>query len=510
MRFLSNSSQFTKSLTLVAGFATLAGGFILISNHFEKTKQDNFGQAAYDVKALITPNPTTHSQPKRNMKNTSKRTGPLTAAALVATVATGHAAPTLITTAQGRGADAPIRGGNWTRDNFGTMDMMRVRNSANIGDSRKTYIRFDLQSLPAAVKKATDVTLGLKLAPPEGHTPADKVWTFNVSGMKDGLAAETWDEKEVSWNTAPANDATSPLKLTADVQPLGTFTITGNGKAGDQIKFSSPQLTKFVKSDRNGLVTFIITRQEEGNDAQNDAVHIFASKEFSPPAPPVLAVAFKGEKAELPTQEKWAELPSVPKPLPYENDIAAFEAADRKNPPAKGGIVFVGSSSIRLWNTLAQDFPNYHVLNRGFGGSEMIDSVHFAHRIVTPYEPKMIVMYAGTNDIGNGKTGESIFENYKAFVAKVREKLPTTPIAYISITPNPARWDKLENTKKANALIKDYSEKTPNLKFIDVFPLMLDDKGQPRHELYVADKLHMTPAGYALWTKVVTPFLPKP
>jgi lysophospholipase L1-like esterase len=450
------------------------------------------------------------SQRKRNMKNTNKRTGPLAVVALASTVAAAQANPTLITTAQGRGADTPIRGGNWAKDNFGTMDMMRVRNSGDLGDSRKTYVRFDLKTLPDAAQKATDVTLGLKLTPGEGHSPVDKVWTFNVSGIKDGIAAENWSEGEVSWNSIPVNDPTSPLKLTDDVQPLGTFTITGSGKAGQQIPFSSPQLTKFVQSDSNGLVTLVLTRQEEGRGADNDVVHIFASKEYGPPAPPVLSVAFNGEKAELPSDEKWAQLPSVPKPLPYEREISEFEAADRLNPPPKGAILFVGSSSIRLWNTLAKDFPNHKVINRGFGGSEMIDSVNHAYRIVTPYEPKMIVVYAGTNDIGNGKSGESIFADYKAFVAKVREKLPTTPIAYISITPNPARWDKIENTKKANALIKEFSAKTPNLKFIDVFPLMLDEKGGPRNELYVADKLHMTPAGYALWTKAVEPFLPKP
>ncbi|RYG73937.1 DNRLRE domain-containing protein, partial [bacterium] len=166
-------------------------------------------KAASGVNERETSEPHPSSKPS-NMKK-SKTMSTLGAAALLATAATGHANPTYITTAQGQGADTPIRGGNWSNDNFATMDMMRVRNSASLGDSRKTYLRFDLKSLPATVKTATGATLGLRMATQEGHTPADKVWTFNVSGMRDGIAAETWNEKDVKWNNAPANDPTSPL-----------------------------------------------------------------------------------------------------------------------------------------------------------------------------------------------------------------------------------------------------------------------------------------------------------
>jgi|GEM_PF-225103 len=192
---------------------------------------------------------------------------------------------------------------------------------------------------------------------------------------------------------------------------------------------------------------------------------------------------------------------------PFEADIERFEAEDYKKAPAKGGIVFVGSSSIVRWKTLKEDFPGLNVLNRGFGGSEVADSVRYAQRIVTPYEPRMVVFYAGTNDIANGKTGEKVFGDYRAFVAKVREKLPSVPIAYISIAPSPSRQAKWDQFRKANSLIKDFSASEKGLAFIDIFPLMLDEKGGPRPELFVEDQLHMNPKGYAIWKKAVAPFL---
>jgi lysophospholipase L1-like esterase len=150
------------------------------------------------------------------------------------------------------------------------------------------------------------------------------------------------------------------------------------------------------------------------------------------------------------------------------------------------------------------------VLNRGFGGSQLGDSVHFADRIVLPYEPRMIVVYAGGNDINLGKTAEQVFAAYQAFVEKVRAKLPDTPIAYISIAGNPKRWAQVDEVKKANALIEDYAKEKPNLKFINVFPRMLGADGLPRPEIFVEDRLHMNAEGYQLWTEIVGSYLPAP
>ena len=194
----------------------------------------------------------------------------------------------------------------------------------------------------------------------------------------------------------------------------------------------------------------------------------------------------------------------------WENEIAAFEHADAQTPPPKGAIVFVGSSSIRLWKTLAEDFPQHRVLNRGFGGSEIADSVHFADRIVLPYEPRMIVLYAGGNDLNNGRPPAEVFADFKAFTAKLRAKLPETEIDYISSAGNPARWAQVENVKALNGLIAAFIKEQPHMKFIDVFPRMLGDDGLPRPGIFVADKLHMNAEGYKLWTEIVRPFLPAP
>ena len=194
----------------------------------------------------------------------------------------------------------------------------------------------------------------------------------------------------------------------------------------------------------------------------------------------------------------------------WEKEISAFEAKDRENPPPKNAIVFVGSSSIRKWTTLAEDFPHHQVINRGFGGSQLIDSVHFADRIVLPYEPRMIVLYAGGNDIHAGKSPEQVFADFQAFVEKVRAKFPKTEIACISIAGNPSRWAEVEKVKTANRLIADYIKDKPGLKFIDVFSRMLGSDGQPQPDIFVADRLHMNAAGYKLWTEIVGTFLPAP
>lgn len=191
----------------------------------------------------------------------------------------------------------------------------------------------------------------------------------------------------------------------------------------------------------------------------------------------------------------------------WEEAIKAFEESDKTNPPPRGGILFIGSSSIRLWQTLAQDFPEHKVINRGFGGSQIIDSIVLADRIVTPYQPKMIVFYAGGNDINAGKMPEQVLGDFCAFVAKVHATLPKTRIAYISIAPNPARWAQVERVKSTNHLIEDFIKANLKLTFINVFPRMLGEDGRPRPEIFVEDRLHMNAKGYELWTSIIKPYL---
>jgi lysophospholipase L1-like esterase len=190
----------------------------------------------------------------------------------------------------------------------------------------------------------------------------------------------------------------------------------------------------------------------------------------------------------------------------FEEEILAFEASDKTNPPPKNAILFIGSSSIRKWTTVAADFPDYKVINRGFGGSHISDSIAFADRILIPYQPKQVVFYAGANDINYGKSPEQVFADFKTFVAKVHEKLPKTKIAFISIATNPSRWAEVEKVKQANQMIETFCKEN-GLVFIDVFHPMLDPEGKPRPEIYVSDRLHMNEKGYAIWKKVIAPYL---
>lgn len=193
--------------------------------------------------------------------------------------------------------------------------------------------------------------------------------------------------------------------------------------------------------------------------------------------------------------------------LPFAKEINAFTASDATNPPPRGGILFVGSSSIRLWKTLKQDLPDLPVLNRGFGGSQVIDSVNYADRIVFPYKPRHIVIYAGGNDINAKKTPEQVFADFRAFVAKVHAQLPRTRISYISIAPNPARWSQIVQVREANRLIEEFTRTDKRLGYIDTHQHMLGADGQPKPDIFVDDRLHMNPRGYEIWTRVVGDYL---
>jgi lysophospholipase L1-like esterase len=191
----------------------------------------------------------------------------------------------------------------------------------------------------------------------------------------------------------------------------------------------------------------------------------------------------------------------------FEKEIAAFEAADRENPPAEDAVLFVGSSTFRLWKTLAKDFAPHAVINRGFGGSEVADSVYFADRIVIPNRPRMIVMFAGSNDINAGKSPEQVLADYQAFVAKVRAALPDVRIAYLSIAACPARWAQAEKQLEANHLIRDFARSGTNLDYIEVWDQLLGPDGKPRADLYLADGLHPNADGYKVRAAAIRPLL---
>lgn len=194
-------------------------------------------------------------------------------------------------------------------------------------------------------------------------------------------------------------------------------------------------------------------------------------------------------------------------PERWESAIQSFEAADRQSPPPADVVVFVGSSSIRFWNSLAEDFPSITPLNRGFGGSRLSDVRHFTDRLILAYQPRVVVLYAGDNDIAAGRTARDVFDDYVAIATRIREALPETRLVFVSIKPSPSRWAQVDVMREANALIADHASRDDKLDFVDIFNPMLGPDGQPIRELYLDDLLHMTPAGYGVWREVVAPYV---
>lgn len=192
---------------------------------------------------------------------------------------------------------------------------------------------------------------------------------------------------------------------------------------------------------------------------------------------------------------------------PFDNEIKAFEQSDQTAPPPREGILFVGSSSIRLWKTLAEDFPAMPVINRGFGGSHVEDSLRYADRIILPYHPKVIVFYAGDNDIAAGKSPQRVCNDFAALTEKIHASLPETRIIYISIKPSVARWHLFGRVWLTNQLIRDFTSKDKRMDFLDVSPPMLGPDGRPRRELFVQDGLHLNADGYRIWVDLLRPHL---
>lgn len=205
----------------------------------------------------------------------------------------------------------------------------------------------------------------------------------------------------------------------------------------------------------------------------------------------LLSALFLFATAAVAAPEKWAP------------DIAKLIANDATNPPPREGVVFVGSSSIVKWTTLAQDFPGQKVIKRGFGGSELADSVFYADKIVIPYHPRVVVLYAGDNDLNAGKTPETVAADFAAFCEKIHAALPQTRVVYIAVKPCPSRWKIHDKGEQANALIAAYCAQDKRRTFVDIWKPMLDAHGQPRPELFVKDMLHMNPKGYEIWTPLV-------
>jgi hypothetical protein len=191
---------------------------------------------------------------------------------------------------------------------------------------------------------------------------------------------------------------------------------------------------------------------------------------------------------------------------PFEDEIRAFEEQDAEAMPEPGGILFVGSSSIRMWDT-DKWFPDRGIIQRGFGGSRMSDVVYFFDRIVLPYRPKAIVLYEGDNDIAVGRSAERVRDDFLELAQRIEQDLPGTELYFIAIKPSLARWDMIDEMRCANCLINWTIRDHDWMHYVDVAEAMLGPDGTPREDIFMDDGLHLNDEGYAIWTSIVEPLL---
>ncbi|HEX6126018.1 MAG TPA: SGNH/GDSL hydrolase family protein [Pyrinomonadaceae bacterium] len=205
----------------------------------------------------------------------------------------------------------------------------------------------------------------------------------------------------------------------------------------------------------------------------------------------VLSLATAGQTAPYTREKDW------------EKEINALVEIDLRQTPPHNAVLFVGSSSIRMWQSLRADFPGVNVINRGFGGSHLEDLVFFAPKIVFPYRPKKIVVYSGENDIEAGQSAENVLEDFKAFIDLRDANLPGTPVIYISLKPSILRWGKWPEMARANALIAAEVKRRKRVTFVDVAAKMLGTDGKPLPDIFVSDNLHLNAKGYAIFREAV-------
>lgn len=197
------------------------------------------------------------------------------------------------------------------------------------------------------------------------------------------------------------------------------------------------------------------------------------------------------------------------KAQPFIEEINAFKKQDSIQLPPANAILFVGSSSVRMWTSLKQDFPVYSIVNRGFGGSSLTDVIRYADQIIFPYQPGQIVIYCGENDLAASDTAsaEVVFERFQQLFALIRKQLPEVPLAFISIKPSPSRQHLLKKIVATNDLIREFLKKQAKTAYVDVYSAMTDQEGSPKGDLFVDDRLHMNKKGYAIWVEIIGPFL---
>jgi lysophospholipase L1-like esterase len=190
----------------------------------------------------------------------------------------------------------------------------------------------------------------------------------------------------------------------------------------------------------------------------------------------------------------------------YESEVAALERRHARSEAPRAPVLFYGSSSIRAWETLADDVGDSRAVNLGFGGSTLEACTHYFERLVVPLHPSSLVVYAGENDLGDGRRPSEVMQSFRALLAKVVRDLGTAPFGFIAIKPSPARAPLIGRMREVNEAIRHEIAPFPHVYFVDVFEPMLSAHGRPRPELFLDDGLHLSRAGYELWTAVLRPF----
>jgi lysophospholipase L1-like esterase len=193
-------------------------------------------------------------------------------------------------------------------------------------------------------------------------------------------------------------------------------------------------------------------------------------------------------------------------PSRWHEELEAFERQDNQRPPEPGGIVFVGSSSIRMWDT-DRFLSGHDIVNRGFGGSQMSDALQYIDRLVLVHRPRLVVLYEGDNDIAAGEAPAQIANEFQEFARRLQQALPDTHLVYLSIKPSLSRWEQYPQMQQVNATIATYCRQQDHCHFVDVSQVMLNEQGKPRAELLEADGLHLNETGYRLWSDLVRPLL---
>lgn len=194
---------------------------------------------------------------------------------------------------------------------------------------------------------------------------------------------------------------------------------------------------------------------------------------------------------------------------PFYQEINNYKKQDSVYKQLQKPVLFVGSSSLRMWKDLEKTFKPYHAINRGFGGSTLVDAIYYAEDIIYPYQPKQIFIYSGENDIASGASAEITLDRFKILFQLIRKKMPQVPIIFISIKPSISRENLMPQFIKANQLIHNFLKNQPATDYVDVFQVMLNENGKPMNDIFLADKLHMNQKGYDIWIKALKPYLEK-